>query len=179
MKLHLDNTSLASIDTDCLVVGVCEGDSLSPAATAVDKATGGSIGRMIESGDIESGLGKTSLLHGLPGLGARRVLTVGFGKSEKLNLARFDRGCLAAGKALRDFRFTECHVSIHDVVFDGGGPASRLRQAALAIHRSNFLYTTTKSLKDDAPAPLTRASFQGGPEMEEALGQAGAFAAGY
>ena len=179
MNLHLDDTPLTQIETDCLVVGVYQSDSLPPAAGAVDEASGGMIRRMVESGDIENGLGKTSLLHNVPGLGAKRIMTVGFGKPEKLNLARFDRACLAAGKALRDYSFTECHVSVHDVAFDGSDAESRLRQAALAIHRSNFLYTTTKSPKDDAPAPLTSASFQGDRQWESAIQQAEAFAVGY
>ena len=144
MKLHLDNNPTADIETECLVIGVCDSGSFSPATKAVDEATQGSISRLLESGDIEKGLGKTSFLHGLQGLGATRVLTVGFGKPEKLNLARFDRACLAAGKALRDHPLTQCHVCVQDIEFDNTGSDRRLLQAALAVHRSNFLYTTTK-----------------------------------
>jgi leucyl aminopeptidase len=179
MKLHLDNNPPAGIETECLVIGVSNGGSFSPATAAVNEATGGSISRLLDSGDIENGLGKTNLLHGLPGLGAQRVLTVGFGKPEKLSLARFDRACLAAGKALRDFPFTQCHVCVQDIEFNGTGPDRRLLQAALAVHRANFLYTTTKARKDDAPAPLSAASFQGGPELQTAIEQADAFAAGF
>ena len=179
MKLQLENDSPTGIETECLVVAVSDSDSLSPATQAVDDATGGELGRLIESGDIEKGLGKTSLLHGLPGLGAKRVMTVGLGKPEKLNLARFDRACLSAGKALRDHPFTECHVCVHDAEIDDTQPGRRLLQAALAIHRSNFLYTTTKSPKDDAPAPLKKATFQGGGELKPAIEQATAFAAGF
>ena len=144
MKLHLENYSPAGIDTECLVVAVSDSDLLSPATRAVDEATGGELGRLIESGDVERGLGKTSLLHGLPGMGAKRVLTVGLGKQEKLNLARFDRACLSAGKALRNYPFTECHVCVHDAEIDGVEPGRRLLQVALAIHRANFLYMATK-----------------------------------
>ena len=179
MKLHLENNSPAKIDTDCLVVAVCDGGSFSPGTQAVDEATGGELARLVESGDVEKGLGKTSLFHGLPGLGATRVLTVGLGKPEKLNLARFDRACLSAGKALRDYPFTECHVCVHDAEIDGVEQGRRLLQAALAIHRSNFLYTATKSPKDDAPAPLKKATFQGGGELKSAIEQATAFAAGF
>jgi len=179
MKLHLDNNPTADIETECLVIGVCDSGSFSPATKAVDEATQGSISRLLESGDIEKGLGKTSLLHGLQGLGAARVLTVGFGKPEKLNLARFDRACLAAGKALRDHPLKQCHVCVQDIEFDNIGSDRRLLQAALAVHRANFLYTTTKSMKDDSPAPLKSASFQGGPELQSAIEQADAFAAGF
>jgi leucyl aminopeptidase len=179
MKLLLDNTSPVSIETECLVIGVLEGDTLTPSAQAVDEATGGGIKRLIGSGDIEKGLGKTCFLHGLPGLGAQRVLTVGLGKSDKLDMPRFDRACLAAGKALRDNATTQCHVCIHDVALADTAEGQRLFQAALAIHRANFLYTDTKPLKEDAPAPLRSASFLGGSEWQANVDQAAAFAEGF
>ena len=179
MQLNLDSNQPAGIQTECLVIGFTEGDQLSPTAKAVDEASGGSISQMLESGDIETGLGKTNLLHGLSGLAAQRILAVGFGKQEKLNLARFDRGCLAAGKALRDHPLTDCHVCVHDLEFGGIDLARRLKQAALAIHRANYLYTATKTLKDDAPAPVQTASFQGGDDLQPAIDQADAFASGF
>ena len=179
MNLHLDNNPATGIETQCLVIGVSDGGSLSSATRAVDEATGGEITRLIEAGDIEKGLGKINLFHGLPGLDAQRVMTVGFGKPEKLNLARYDRACLAAGKVLRDRPFTECHVCVHDTEVDGAATDRLLLQAALAIHRANFLYTTTKSPKDESPEPLKAASFSGGEELQPMVEQAAAFAAGF
>ena len=179
MQLNLDNNQPAGISTECLVIGITEGGPLSPATKAVDEASGGAISRMLEGGDIETGLGKTSFLPGLPGLATQRVLAAGFGKHEKLDLARFDRGCLAAGKALRDHPLTSCHVCVHDVEFGEIKIAHRLKQAALAIHRANYLYTATKTLKKDAPAPLLTASFQGAEDLQAAINQADAFASGF
>jgi leucyl aminopeptidase len=179
MKLKMDNHPPVSNTSACLVIGVTDGGSLSPSASAIDEASGGAISRMVTSGDIDSGLAKTTFLHGLSGLATQRVLVTGFGKPEKLNLARFDRGCLAAGKALRDHPMTDCHVCIHDLEFGDLGIEQRLKQAALAIHRANYLYTATKPKKEDSPAPLRSASFQGGAELKTALQIAEAFAAGF
>jgi leucyl aminopeptidase len=41
------------------------------------------------------------------------------------------------------------------------------------------LYTATKAPKDDAPAPVETASFQGGDELQSAISQADAFASGF
>ena len=179
MKLSLDNTPPAEIKSECLVIGVTEGEALSQAARAVDEASGGAISRLLESGDIQTGLGKTDFIHNIPGIGAERILTVGFGKPDKLNLPRFDRGCLAAGKRLRDHRLTRCHVALHDLAVGDTGAEDLLKQAALAVHRANYLYTATKPLKDDAPVPVKQATFQGGPEYQPVLDQAGAFALGF
>jgi len=179
MKMKLDNSPPVGRQSGCLVIGVAEDASLSPAAKKIDEATGGAISRMLDSGDIDRNLGKTVFLHHLPGLAASRILVAGFGKQEKLNLARFDRGCLAAGKALRDHPLSSCHVCLHELEFADVEISQRLKQAALAIHRANYTYTTTKPPKDDSPAPLTSASFQGGPDLQAALDQAAAFAAGF
>ena len=162
MKFSLDAKPVCENLTDCLVVAVSEDGALGPAAAAVDDACEGLITKLRESGDIETGIGKCTLLHRVQGIAAQRLLLVGLGKQDKLDLPRFDRACLAAGKFLRDHPVTGCHVCLHDHEFGTAGPASRLRQAALAIHRSNYLYTVTKPRKESSPAPLKAASFQDG-----------------
>jgi len=179
MKLELDNNPPCEIKTECLVIAVMEGGTPTPAAKAVDLASDGAISRMLESGDIETGLGKCHFVQNVAGIAAPRILAVGFGKAEKLNLARFDRACLAAGKALRDHRLVECHVCLQEAEFEDTGADQRLRQAALAVRRANYLYTTTKPLKDDSPVPLKSASFEGGEELQTALDQAHAIGVGF
>jgi len=179
MKLTLENLPVTAIQSDCLVLPFSEGGALTAAARAVDQASGGALGRMLESRDIDTGVGKTRFLHGLPGIAAPRVLAVGMGKADKLDLPRFDRACLAAGKALRDHPLTRCHVCLHEIAVEGQTAPRLLRQAALAVHRANYLYTVTKPLKEDSPAPLQSASFQGGDELADALRQAEGLAAGF
>ena len=179
MKFSLLNESPRLIETECLVIGITgEGDLSSPAQD-INDASGGEISRMQKTGDIETGLGKTTLLHGLVGVAAKRVLIIGFGKQKKLTAPRFDRACQAAGTELRDRVFTSCHVTIHDLEFGSRDTAWRLRQAALAIHRANYFYTATKAKKDDSPQPLTSASFSGDASFETALVQAEALALGF
>jgi leucyl aminopeptidase len=179
MKLKLDNRPITEISSGCLVVAFSEKGPLTPSASALDEASDGLISRSLENGDIETGLGKCQFLQNVPGIAGARVLAVGLGKAEKLNLARFDRACLAAGKALRNHRLVECHVCVHDADIDGVDTAARLRQAALAVYRANYLYTTTKPRKDDSPSPLETATFSGGDDLAEALEQARAIGAGF
>jgi leucyl aminopeptidase len=179
MKLTLDNTPATQVQSDCLVLGFTEGGDLTPSAEAVDKASGGAIRRMLESRDIDTGIGKSRFLYGIGGVAAPRVLAVGFGKQDKLNLARFDRACLAAGKALRDHPLRNCHVCLQELELEGGDAGRKLRQAALALYRANYLYMTTKPLKDDSPAPLEAGSFAGGEELQLHLDQAAAIGFGF
>ena len=179
MKLTLDNTPATSVQSDCLVLGFTEGGELTPSAQAIDEASGGAIQRMLDSRDIDTGIGKARFLYGLDGVAAPRILAVGFGKQEKLDLPRFDRACLAAGKVLRDHPLVSCHVCLQELEFDGSDPGRMLRQAALALHRANYLYTVTKPRKDDSPLPLEAASFQGGDGLQPHLDQAAGIAVGF
>jgi leucyl aminopeptidase len=179
MKFSLDAQPVTANPTECLVVAVAEDGPLGPAAAAVDEACSGLVEALRASGDVETGIGKCTLLHRPQGIAAQRLLLVGLGKQDKLDLPRFDRACLAAGKFLRDHPVTGGHVCLHDHAFGDLPATARLRQAALAIHRANYLYTVTKPRKDNRPAPLKSASFQGGDDLRQAIDQAGALAAGY
>ena len=179
MKLSLNDSAPQGIQSDCVAIGFAQGAELTASARARDEASGGAISRLLESGDIETAVGKTRFLHNLPGLAAKRVLAVGFGKQDKLDLPRFDRACLAAGKALRDHPLKSCHVCLHEMSVADRPAEQRLRQAALAIHRANYLYTVTKPRKEDAPMPLQSASFQGDTSLQGALDQATALAMGF
>lgn len=179
MKLNLDNNPPVSNPSGCLVIGVTDGGPLTSTAMAIEESSGGAVSEMLSSGDIGTGLGKTTLLHNLSGITAKRVLVAGFGKPDKLNLARFERGCLAAGKALRDHPVTDCHVCTHELEVIDTSVGHRLRQAALALHRANYRYTTTKSEAEESDAPIQSASFQGGTDLQTDLDTAAGFAAGF
>jgi len=179
MKLEINNEKPSEISTECLVVAVTEDGPIAGAARSVDEASDGLITALRDSGDIPAQSGKTTMIHHPKGIRAKRLLVVGLGKREKFTLARFQQACLKAAGILRDHPLRSCHVCLHDAEVGAQEPATLLRQAALALHQGNYLYTVTKQLKDDAPAPLEAASFQGGPELEAALNQARGFAAGF
>lgn len=179
MKLLRDTSPVCEITSDCLVVAVLDGGPLSPAVKAIDEAGNGAISGMIDSGDIATGAGKTTMIHNPAAIAAKRLLLVGLGKAGKLTLARFNEACQKAGKVLRDHPIRSCHAILHDIEFDGADESALLRQSALALHHGNYLYTVTKQLKDEAPAPLERATFLAGPELQDAVDQAQGFAAGF
>jgi len=179
MHFRISDEAAPTVSTPCIVIGVTEGGPLSPAATALDEAGNGVLGRLLEQRDVSTSIGRTTLLHHLPGIKAERVLVVGLGKTAKLERSRFDRACLAAGKFLRNLPVRECHVCIHDVAIDGVDFGWKLRQAALAIHRANYRYTATKPLKEDSPVPLEGASFQATVEFQPVIDQAEAIGKGF
>jgi leucyl aminopeptidase len=179
MKFKMSSDAPQLIDTSCLVVGMFEDTPLQGIAAELDQASGGQLKALLDSGDIDDGRGETTLLHGLPGIRAKRILVVGLGKPQKFNRVRFDQACFKAGVFLREHPLTDAHVCLHEVEVEALDAHWRLRHAAVTIDRANYVYTTTKPRKDDSPHPLKSASFQGGQELTPALDEASGIAAGY
>ena len=179
MKFRLSSEAPDKVKTACLVIGVAEDAPLSGAAEIVDGASKGVISAMIGTGDIDPNRGNTTLLHRVPGINAERVLVVGCGKPEKFDRVRFDNACMAAGARLREHAVKDAHVCLNEMAVEELDDRWRLRHAAVAFDRANYLYTTTKPIKEDSPIPLQTASFQGAGELSPVLGQAAALAAGY
>ena len=61
MQFSFSTAAAHTVDTPCVVIGVTEDGPLSPAATAIDMASGGELKRMLDSRDIAPALGKTTL----------------------------------------------------------------------------------------------------------------------
>ncbi|MGN6790488.1 MAG: leucyl aminopeptidase [Rhodanobacteraceae bacterium] len=129
-------------ETPCAAVGVFEG-ALSPAATAIDSASGGALMRLVESGDFTGKAGATLVLHGLGGAKAPRVLLVGLGRDGELDARGFERACGAAGKALKELPLTRATVWLPQVDVKDRDETWRVRTCALAIDHACFRYTAT------------------------------------
>ncbi|MEK7317570.1 MAG: M17 family peptidase N-terminal domain-containing protein, partial [Pseudomonadota bacterium] len=86
--------------TDCLVVGLFEGQSLAGVAKALDVATKGLVARLVKQGDFEGKRGTQLMLHEVAGVGAARVLLVGLGKEADFNDKAFAEAVRTARRAL-------------------------------------------------------------------------------
>ena len=81
----------------CVVVGVSAPRRLSPAADRLDKASRGQLRELLKHGDIDTGCGKTTLIHNPKGhIEAARILVVGCGKDKKLSSQAFTEIASAA-----------------------------------------------------------------------------------
>lgn len=88
--------------SDCLVLGVFEGQQLSAAAQQLDQASEGLISRLVERGDITGKVGKTLLLPEVAGLPCERLLLVGCGAADKLDDKAYATVVQAMVRALGD-----------------------------------------------------------------------------
>jgi leucyl aminopeptidase len=179
MKFTLDTTLATGLETACLVIGAFENAPLHGSAKLVDQASSGALQQLINSGDVSTDWKDTTLLHGLNGVKASRILVLGCGEIKKFNKLRYDSVCSSAGVFLRDHATTSAHICLHEIEVSQTTEAWRLRQAAINLERANYRYTATKAPKDDDNQPLISVSFNAGTGMQSALDEAAGFARGY
>ncbi|MGA9574574.1 MAG: leucyl aminopeptidase [Lysobacterales bacterium] len=179
MKFTLDTTLATDIETACLVIGVFEDAPLQGSAELIDKASSGELQKLIQSGDVGTDWKESTLLHGLDGVKAKRILVVGCGKIEKFTPVRYDNNCSIAGAFLRDHTATSAHICLHEIEIKSTTAHWRLRQAAVNLEKANYRYTATKKPKDDDNQPLADASFNAPNDLQTALTEARGIAKGY
>jgi leucyl aminopeptidase len=166
-----------AVETGCVVVGVFE-DAASPAATALDTASGGALARLREAGDFVGRPGMTLLLHGLSGVAAPRVLLVGLGRRDALDALSYMRACGEAGKALKGLPVTRAVAYLPQANVAGHDADWRVRTCALAIDHACFRYTATlKPAHADAPRLATLA-LAAGTDVAQGIAQARAISCG-
>jgi leucyl aminopeptidase len=185
MEFTLDTTPAPGLDTDCLVIGIFEQSPLQASAKLIDEASNGALQKLVDSGDIDTGWKSTTMLHGLDGVSAKRILVVGCGEAEEFTTVRFDNACKSAGAFLRDHVTTRAHICLHELetsdtsTCKAGQAHWRLRQTAANLDRANYRYTATKATNDDDNESLISASFNAGDELQSALDEARGIATGY
>ena len=105
MEFSIKSGNPEKQSTDCLIVGVFEGEKpknaqLSQAAKNVDDASNKAISTILKSGDMEGKHGTTLVLHAIAGIAANRVLLVGLGKQAEFTEKQYRQAVRAAIKSL-------------------------------------------------------------------------------
>ncbi len=139
--------------TGCVVVGVYENRLISAAAARIDDACGGTIKRLLESGDISGKVGSTKLLFTLSGIKAPRVLVVGLGDEKSFDAARFKRVCADAADALKSVPGEDASSYLTQIDVPDKDVAWKLRTAALATDAQAYKYTATFKPREKAKTP--------------------------
>jgi leucyl aminopeptidase len=146
-------------------VAVGKPPSLTGAAAAVDRALGGTLGRLIESGEIRGAKGQVTVVHAAGGVRAKRVAVVGLGASPgpaEVRLAAAGAVRAAAAARARSVAFALDGVPLDRdeatrCVVDGG---------ALAGYRFTRYLT---SGADDRPGEVGSLSILGGDRAQARL----------
>src|SRR6478752_1070194 len=132
LEFTLNSAAVAGVATDCVVVGAFADGSLSPAAQAIDAASGGRIAALITRGDASGKTGRTALLHDLSGVAAPRVLVIGLGERDKFGTAQYLKAVGDAARALRTGPAASALFTLTEIAVKDRDAAWNIRQAVVA-----------------------------------------------
>ena len=148
MEFSIKAQSPEKVRTGCVVVGIAEGNRLSPSAKTLDVVAGQHLSRLLKQGDLSGKVGKTLLLHNVPGISAERVLLVGTGPEKSLSDRDYRTLVRSAVQALdgigaRDalFCLTEVPVAERDVEW-------KLEQLILIARETSYRITRVADKQD-------------------------------
>ena len=174
----------AGYDTPLLALALPRGP-LPPSSSALDKQTGGSIGRVLSSGDFSAKKDETAVLY--PPGPASRVLLVGLGKPDEADRSAIRRAAAVAAKRARSLGVPRAafHLSA-----EGRGKISHAdagQMIAEGLNQGAWQFNEMKRPADDKKPPLERFDVLGhdgpadliqGHKIGEAIGAGQTFARG-
>ena len=176
LEFTLNHDAPASAGVDCVVVGAYADKTLTPAAQAIDAASGGRLAALIARGDVSGKTGRTALLHDLPGVTAPRVLVIGLGETAKFGVPQYLKAVGDAARTLKTGPSASALFTLSEVEVKDRDAAWKIRQAVIAANHASYRYTATLGKKKNDDPGLTRFAVSG--DDAQALAQGVAIAAG-
>ncbi|MFA7436991.1 leucyl aminopeptidase [Castellaniella sp.] len=173
-------TTLHTVKTQALAVGVFKGGQLSPDAQALDQATQGTLGHIVQA-EFKAAAGESLVIHAPAGVAAERIILLGLGEADTLEAATVRQAhevfaglCVRAG--LSHAVSTLCTLPCVDAGF-----ADCVRAAAQAVSAACYQYDATFS--EPKPAVQLQQFIVHGPRSQAgaartALAQGAAVGAG-
>jgi leucyl aminopeptidase len=118
MDLLASTQSVLEIESDVIIVGVFEEESLKGAVAALDGVMGGVITSLVESGEIRGKSSELTSILAPRGIAAGQVLVVGLGKSSNFDAGSAFRATSAAAKRLATRKRSNLTFALGDVLSD-------------------------------------------------------------
>jgi leucyl aminopeptidase len=156
MDVTLATTQAENQSSDCLVVAVYEGKKLSPTAAQLDKASSGSILRLLKRGDLEGTNGQSLILHDLPGIQASRVLLVGCGKEKDITLTAFKAIIQCATQQISNGGIKDAVYYLTELNIKGQDLNWKIRRVTETLLHSLYKLEQLKSSKDKNKSSLRK-----------------------
>ena len=151
MNFNVKNGDPDKLRSACVVVGISAPRRLSPAAERLNKASRGQLAELLKSADIDTGCGKTTLIHSPQGrVQAARILVVGCGKGNKLTPQDFGKIVAAAAKALQSGGATEALSFLTELDVEDRDLAWKTQRTVEATRDAVYRFD---ELKSDAKPP--------------------------
>ncbi|HSS46132.1 MAG TPA: M17 family peptidase N-terminal domain-containing protein, partial [Burkholderiales bacterium] len=140
----------------CVVAGVFAPRKLTPAASLIDRVSGGYLSGITRRGDMQGKLGSTLLLHSVPRIVSERVLLVGLGRVQEFNEQHYREAVRAAVRALNETGVPEAVLGLAELPVKKRDIAWKILQAVLVAMDSTYRFDRLKSKHDEEKKPLDK-----------------------
>ena len=154
MQFDVWTKGLATLETDCLVVGVFDEGELAEEAKALDAASGGKLGKIVSRGDFPGRSGETLLVTDLEGVKASRVLLAGLGNQKNYNRKIFRKALAASVTALNRTRIASVAFAVARPSFNDLDDYYFGRAIAEVVGNTLYKVNDLKSAKKAKPPAL-------------------------
>ncbi|QRX81274.1 leucyl aminopeptidase [Glaciimonas sp. PAMC28666] len=173
-------TSIATLKSGCIAVGVFENKKLTPEAQALDKS--GEITAALKSGDISGKPGSTLLLRKISGSAAERVLLIGLGPEGEISDKVISMAALCVARVASTLGANDAVVALPYTGIKERNQAWGIRTTVQVLRDSDYRCDGLKSKKETTPAGVKKFAFLATAVQliaaKEALAQAIALANG-
>lgn len=153
MQVNVERTDCTEYRTPLLAVNLFQGDrEMVGPVSALDRKLGGAISSLLGNGDFRGKEGDAQVLYPRDGeVGAKRILLVGLGKREDLDVERMRRAAAVAVKAASRLRVSELASIMHhaEMVERRVTPERAARAVAEGAVLAGYRFSEMKSEPED------------------------------
>ncbi len=153
----------------CLILGIYEGNKLTPSAVQADEACGGLLKKVLKGGDLKGKVGQTLMLQQPDGLGCQRLLLVGCGKEKGLNDRNYRKISEAAAKAVVASNAKDALCTLGELPVPGRELDWKVCQTIEAFGQASYRFEQMKSKRSEEKRPLRKVNFPHSGRAEGAL----------
>jgi leucyl aminopeptidase len=147
MKLSTIVTALEKQQKTCLIIGIYEDNTLTPAAKQLDAACHGSIKKFLNQGNFEGKIGQTLPLFSPLTTEYAQILFIGCGKSESLTATSFRKITQTAIKALLLLPVKEATCFLTELEIPNQTLPWKIKQITEVAHENLYRFDLFKSEK--------------------------------
>lgn len=159
MKYTVNSIHPTQQKVDTVLVGVYNKKIMTPTLAQFDEATQGKLKKLIASGDINTELGKTTLLHQLPNLPFDRLIIVGCGKERALKAREFRKVANNAMKRLYDSASKNALSCLGEIAVDNRNVNWTVRQSILLLEAICYAFSSYKKVNGESKHFLKNLAF--------------------
>lgn len=149
MKISIQTAQSSKQNKSCLMVGIYQDGTLTPAAAEIDKVSKGFLTKLYKQGAIEGKIGQALPIFNTPAGDYEQILLVGCGNSKGISAGDYRKMINAAIKTFHQGKTAQAICYLTQVKVNDGDLAWKVKQLAEVTGDSIYHFDLFKSEKEE------------------------------